>query len=134
MNIIDINTKEEMPTNIYEQIKRTLAICETKEDYVAAYKWLAEEFVMVNESAMRFEEKAREKYGEKELGILIYGSEEAYNRELEYEKKLNNARTPKERETIALEKLLSEPLYEEPDFPVLWPEEDSLEEDMQLAQ
>ena len=120
--------------NVYEEIKSNLASCQTKEDYEKAYKWLAEKFIEVNESAIAFENRAVEMLGEEQFGIVLYGSKEAYEKELAFEKKMNEAATEEERATIFMERIISGNFGEETPLPVLWPEDEAEIEDLAYAQ
>lgn len=115
--------KENLTGNIYDEIKARLEACETVEEYKLAYKWLAGQFVEINESAKNFEEKFVTKYGKEELGILIYGSKEAYDKQVDLEKRLASAQSENERSAVLMEMVLTDQ-NEELDIPELWPEDE----------
>lgn len=88
----------------YDAIKKNLESCETKEDYINAYKWLANLYVEANESAINFEKKVEQTFGKEGLGIVLYGSREAYEEQKAFEEKIGNA-TETERYNMFLDKV-----------------------------
>lgn len=124
--------KMKKSNNIYDEIKEKLDSCNSIKDYEDAYKWLANQFVEVNESAVRFENKFIDKYGEAEFGALIYGSKEAYEAELNFNKRINEATTDTEKMMVLLDKVTTPHLIsEDEELPVLW-EDDKEEDDFEL--
>lgn len=114
--------KREEPSGIYQEIKERLAACKNPSDYEEAYKWLARNFIEINESARQFEEKVLAHYGERGLGLVMYGSEEAYDKEKALDEALHNA-SAEERGLLFMEKVLSATEVDTPADPELWPED-----------
>lgn len=108
--------------DIYSEIKQNLEKCKTVEDYIAAYKWLAGEFVEVNESAKTFEARVKEMLPEKEFGALVYGSQAAYARHVRYTEIMNRAVTPQAKQ-LAMLSMLSENQGPEIEMPNIFKDE-----------
>lgn len=113
----------------YEVIKNKLEDCQTETDYKNAYKWLAQKFVELNEMSIKFENLIKERFGDRELNILIYGSEEAYNRQLAFQETLEKAENEEEKQSAILDYIMNYDITNIPDYPRLW---DDYEEDIDI--
>lgn len=113
----------------YEVIKNKLEDCQTENDYKDAYKWLAQKFVELNETSIRFENLVKERFGDRELNILIYGSEEAYNKQLKFQETLEKIKNEEEKQNAILDYIMNYDESNIPDYPKLW---DDYEEDIDM--
>lgn len=113
----------------YEVIKNKLEDCQTENDYKDAYKWLAQKFVELNETSIRFENLIKERFGDRELNILIYGSEEAYNKQLKFQETLEKTKNEEEKQNTILDYIMNYDESNIPDYPKLW---DDYEEDIDM--
>lgn len=113
----------------YEVIKNKLEDCQTENDYKDAYKWLAQKFVELNETSIRFENLVKERFSDRELNILIYGSEEAYNKQLKFQETLEKTKNEEEKQNAILDYIMNYDESNIPDYPKLW---DDYEEDIDM--
>lgn len=68
-------------------------------------KELREEIAEVNASAVNFENKVERLLGKEALGIVMFGSKEAYERYQAIEENIHNAKTPEEKRNAMLARM-----------------------------
>jgi hypothetical protein len=117
--------------DIYDEILQRASECASEAAWRDAFKWLANEFVKVNEDAKDFEDRAKEQLTEKQFGQILYGSEKAYEQAKEREERLAKAVTKQEKNRILVEMVLAAE-EEEKDYPLLFDEAEEIEEGKDL--
>ena len=108
MKLPQDKTKEEL-LNDLEKINEAFRILSRNYETLSAEaKQLRKEIAEVNSSAINFENKVERLLGKEALGIVMYGSKEAYERMMAIEDHLKNAKTQEEKDAAFAELLAFE--------------------------
>lgn len=106
MKLPQDKTKEELISEIEQRNQAFKTLLESYESLQKDFLELKKELKATNESAINFEKKVETLLGKEALGIVMYGSKEAYERMMAIEERLSNAKTPAER-NAAFEDLMA---------------------------
>ena len=101
-------TKEELLNMIEKQDKMYQELSKRYDTLTAEAKELRIEISEINASAINFENKVERLLGKEALGIVMFGSKEAYERYMDIETRAKEAKTPEEKQKVFLERLAFE--------------------------